>query len=218
MRQGRSKAAESTRAAIIEAAMRGFAEKGFGATSTREIAAAAGTNVASIAYHFGGKEGLRTACAEAVVDLLGGVVQQAQAQEPPDDPQAARSALTTLVRRLVAFLLLEPQARTIVGFMLRELSEPSPALDLIYERLFQSAHRRACTIWGIATGRDPESPAVRLGVFSTIGQIVYFNLARPVVQRRMDWPAIGPDEAAAITDAVVRNLNARLDADTGDRP
>jgi hypothetical protein len=34
----------------------------------------------------------------------------------------------------------------------------------------------------------------------------------------MDWPAIGPDEAAAITDAVIRNLNARLDADIKDRP
>jgi AcrR family transcriptional regulator len=169
MKQGRSTGAGGTRSAIIEAAMRGFAEKGFASTSTREIAAAARTNVASIAYHFGGKEGLRTACAEAVVDLLGGVVQQAQAQEPPDDPQAARSALTTLVRGFATFLLLEPQARTVVGFMLRELSEPSPALDLIYERLFQSAHQRACTIWGIATGRDPESAAVRLGVFATIG-------------------------------------------------
>lgn len=218
MKQGRSKGAGATRSAIIEAAMRGFAEKGFASTSTREIAAAAETNVASIAYHFGGKEGLRTACGETVVDQLGGFLQQVQAQEPPNDPQAARTALTMLVRDFAAFLLLEPQARTIVGFMLRELSEPSPALDLIYERLFQGAHRRACTIWGIATGRDPESVAVRLAVFSTIGQIVYFNLARPVVQRRLDWPAIGPDEAAAITDAVIRNLNARLDADIRDRP
>ena len=60
MSRGRPKGADGTRTAIVEAAMRGFAEKGFAATGTREIAAMADTNVASIAYHFGGKEGLRT--------------------------------------------------------------------------------------------------------------------------------------------------------------
>ena len=59
MARGRPKGADATRTAIVEAAMRGFAEKGFAATGTREIAALAGTNVASIAYHFGGKDGLR---------------------------------------------------------------------------------------------------------------------------------------------------------------
>ena len=66
--------------AIVEAAMRGFAEKGFAATSTREIAALAGTNVASISYHFGGKEGLRAACAEHIVELMGGVLAAGRAR------------------------------------------------------------------------------------------------------------------------------------------
>ena len=72
MARGRPKGADGTRKAIVEAAMRGFAEKGFAATATREIAAMAETNVASIAYHFGGKEGLRIACAEQIVELMGG--------------------------------------------------------------------------------------------------------------------------------------------------
>ena len=66
--RGRSQGSgQGTRDAIVRAAMRGFAEKGFEATSIREIAAMAGTNVASISYHFGGKDGLRAACAEHVV-------------------------------------------------------------------------------------------------------------------------------------------------------
>ena len=55
---------ESTRDKLIAAGLHLFGRKGFAATSTREIAARAGTNVASIAYHFGGKDGLRMACAE----------------------------------------------------------------------------------------------------------------------------------------------------------
>ena len=57
---------------------------------------------------------------------------------------------------------------------------------------------------------------MRLAVFATIGQIVYFNFARPVIERRMDWPAIGAAEAEAITDTIIRTLDARLDADRRD--
>ena len=138
--------------------------------------------------------------------------------ELPADPAAARAALTATVRRVVAFLLLDPQARAVASFVLREMAEPSPALDLIYARLFEPVHRRACAIWGVATGRDPESAGVRLAVFATIGQIVYFNFARPVIQRRMGWPTLGPAEVEAVADTLAANLHARLDADREHRP
>jgi AcrR family transcriptional regulator len=218
MARGRPKGADGTRKAIVVAAMRGFAEKGFAATGTREIAAAAGTNVASIAYHFGGKEGLRLACAEHVVELMGGALEQARQGALPRDPATARDILSVLVRRVVGFLLLDPEARLVAGFLLREMAEPSPALDLIYERLFEAVHRRACALWGVATGREPEAATVRLAVFATIGQIVYFNVARPVIERRMGWPGIGPAEAEAVADTVVRNLHARLNTDARSRP
>ena len=218
MARGRPKGADATRTAIVEAAMRGFAEKGFAATGTREIAALAGTNVASIAYHFGGKDGLRLACAEHVIALMGGVLDQVRQGDLPSDPAIARAALTAVVRRFVTFLLLDPQARSVASFILRELSEPSPALDLIYRALLEPVHRRACATWGVATDRDPESPDVRLAVFATIGQIVYFNFARPVIQRRMDWPSLGPAEVEAVADTLAATLHARLDADREHRP
>jgi TetR/AcrR family transcriptional regulator, regulator of cefoperazone and chloramphenicol sensitivity len=210
-REGR-RPRRDTRTAIIEAAMHGFAEKGFDATSTREIASIAGTNIASISYHFGGKGGLRAACAEHVVELMGEVLPAADAPLPAD-PEAARQMLDALVRRMVDFLLLEPRARLIAGFILRELSQPSGALDTIYDGLFVHVHRHACTIWATATGREAESEAVRLAVFALIGQVVYFHVGRPIVQRRMGWDAIGTPEAAAIADTVAANVMARLDSD-----
>lgn len=53
-----SRPAEGTRADLIEAAVEVFAAKGFEAGSVREIARAAGANLAAVSYHFGGKEGL----------------------------------------------------------------------------------------------------------------------------------------------------------------
>ncbi|MDP1565124.1 MAG: CerR family C-terminal domain-containing protein [Polaromonas sp.] len=56
-RKQRSDGVEA-RGHLLLAALRLFAEKGFAKTSTREIAQAAGANVAAISYYFGDKAGL----------------------------------------------------------------------------------------------------------------------------------------------------------------
>jgi len=56
-RKQRSDGAEA-RGHLLLAALRLFAEKGFSKTSTRDIAQAAGANVAAISYYFGDKAGL----------------------------------------------------------------------------------------------------------------------------------------------------------------
>ena len=208
----------TTREAILEAALRGFGEKGFEATGVREIAAAAGCNVAAISYHFGGKEGLRAACAEHIVARMGKVLAAARAEDAPASPAEAEVTLVLLARSLVRFLLVEPDGRLVAGFLLREMAQPSSALDTIYEGLFEGAHARVCALWSAATGQPADSEPVRLAVFATIGQILYFHVARPVVTRRMGWPAIGGAEAAAIAGTVVRNLHVRLAADRREAP
>ena len=200
--------------AIVEAGLRGFGEKGFAATTTREIAALAKTNVASISYHFGGKEGLRDACAEHIVNVMREATAGAQAGgPPPTDPDAARAQLAGFVEQIALFLLLRREARLIAGFIMREMAEPSSALDTIYDGFFLGVHTRVCALWGLATGREPESAEVKLAIFSVVGQLFYFNLARPLIERRLGWSGIGPAEARAIAEAVQRTLLARLDAD-----
>jgi AcrR family transcriptional regulator len=53
-----SRPAEYTRHAIVKAAVRLFADKGFEATSVRDIVASARVNQAAINYHFKSKDGL----------------------------------------------------------------------------------------------------------------------------------------------------------------
>lgn len=57
IRKQRSDGAEA-RSHLLLAALKLFAEKGFAKTSTRDIAQAAGANVAAISYYFGDKAGL----------------------------------------------------------------------------------------------------------------------------------------------------------------
>ena len=125
---------EATRAALVRAALDLFGAKGFEATSTREIAAAASANIASIAYHFGGKEGLRRACADFVVAAIGEIFARAPRARPSRSrgltPAAARGALA--LHRLAAMIdaiVVRDEARPIVRFVLREMFEPSAAFE-----------------------------------------------------------------------------------------
>ncbi len=62
--------ADYTRQAIMKAAVRLFAEKGFQATSVRDIVAKAGVNQAAINYHFKGKDGLYLELLKLAFDKL----------------------------------------------------------------------------------------------------------------------------------------------------
>jgi len=198
---------EQTRAALISAALRLFGERGFEATSTRDIAAASKANIASIAYHFGSKQGLRLACAETIIARIGDVAGHALLDaDPGDDADKALAMLETALTALVRFLVVKSQASDIAGFMIREMTQPSDALDLIYRQMMGPFHKALCRLWGIATHSDPESAATRLAVFSILGQLVYFRIGQPVVLKRMDWETVGTDEAEQIVATVMGNI------------
>ncbi|MBB1490155.1 MULTISPECIES: CerR family C-terminal domain-containing protein [unclassified Paracoccus (in: a-proteobacteria)] len=200
---------------LVAAGVHLFGRDGFEATSTRAIAAKAGTNISSIAYHFGGKEGLRLACADAVAASIGQVAQAIPAEPGAIGRDQARRSLRRLMRRIVTFLM-TPAAADVVGFLLRELAIPdSPVLDRLCARLIEPRHRALCLLWGAATGSDPDSEDTRLAVFSLVGQAAYFRLAAPLVQRRMGWPGYSRREARAIQRRLLANLDAILDAADG---
>ncbi|TPK90284.1 CerR family C-terminal domain-containing protein [Mesorhizobium sp. B2-4-17] len=210
--------AELTRAALVRAALKLFGRQGFDGTSTREIAAEAQANIGSIAYHFGGKEGLRTAAADYIVETIQAIAGQALGNGQPgaaSDPEAARAQLFAALERMVGFIVAQPQAGEIVQFVLRELSHPTAALDRIYDGVFEPTHRRLCVIWEQATGEPAESERTRLTVFTLIGQVIYFRIGREAVMRRMGWHDIGAAEAAKVVAVTTDNLSAMLAARKG---
>jgi AcrR family transcriptional regulator len=203
------KAGDQTRTALLIAGIRLFGTKGFEATSTREIAAAADTNIASIAYHFGGKEGLRLACAEMVGSRIQSVVGLALgAIDPKGDPVLAQAAFERVLMGVADFMLGQVEARDIAGFMVRELGAPGAVLDRVYTEFILPVHRSLCALLGLATGQDPESDLIRIGTFSIAGQVVYFRIGHAIVARRMEWKSVGPDEVDAIKAVILSNIRA----------
>jgi AcrR family transcriptional regulator len=215
-----SDADRGTREALIRAGLELFGRNGFDASSIREIAQTAGVNSAGIAYHFGGKGGLRRACAEAIVATMRERVlgQDQLAPLPPAlHPDVALEAVLIAVSRVIAFATRAPESEAIARFVVREMMEPSPAFDLLYEGMVGPIHGRLCALWGMATGRDPEAPGTKLAVFAMIGQVLYFRLARPAVIRRMEWQAIGEVESEAIASTIRAAVTASVLAARGER-
>lgn len=85
--------AEETRQRFLDAALSLFAEHGFAGTSTRMLATAAGSNVASLAYHFGGKEGLYEAC---LIRLHADLGEATPASIPADSPSEAIDSIVAI--------------------------------------------------------------------------------------------------------------------------
>ncbi len=200
---------EGTAAQLIAAGLKLFGRKGFAATSTREIAAEAATNVASIAYHFGGKDGLRRACGVEVARRMQGVIGAA-APSAPHSAEVAIKQMEAILRAMVAFIAGSRDSDDLIAFMLREVGENGPVLDAVYGTMIDPMHRHFCALWAAATGQEAESEATRLRVFSLIGQILYFRVGRPIVERRMGWEALGPAEATRIADVLAANLHSLI--------
>lgn len=203
---------EATRAALIEAGLKLFGTHGYDAVSTRQLADAAEANIGSIAYHFGGKQGLRLACAQFVAERIITVAAPAISAPLPTDPAIAVAMMEGAIERFSRFLVSSRDAGTYAAFMLREIMQPGEVVDYIYDTLISRAHMRLCGLFGVATGRDPESSLVKAAVFSLLGQVLYFRVARPIVLKRMDWADVGEAEADELVAVFKTNLRGLIAA------
>jgi TetR/AcrR family transcriptional regulator len=95
-----------TRRRIVEAAAETFAELGFKAASTREIARRAETNQGLITYHFRSKDELWRAAADQIFQLLVTTLARRLASLESDDP---RERARENIREYVRFAAAHPE-------------------------------------------------------------------------------------------------------------
>ena len=106
----RDRQREATRERIVEAAVHAFAERGFRAASTRDIARRAGTNQGLITYHFRSKDELWRAAADRIFGILETrLLGRLAALEGGDAREWAREAVREYVRFAAAHLAREPE-------------------------------------------------------------------------------------------------------------
>ncbi|MEV4638941.1 TetR/AcrR family transcriptional regulator [Actinoplanes sp. NPDC049548] len=86
---------------LLEGAKRCLYEKGYAATTARDVVAASGTNLGSIGYHYGSTRALMNAAMLSAIEDWGEAVGAALATEAPDEPG---DPLVRYWRRLIGTL------------------------------------------------------------------------------------------------------------------
>jgi TetR/AcrR family transcriptional regulator, regulator of cefoperazone and chloramphenicol sensitivity len=119
-----------TRARLLKAAERLFADRGFKKVTVRDICRAARANVAAVNYHFGDKIGLYREVMQSAIDAMRGTNDAAR------EAGAGQSAEEQLRRYIAIFVhrVLTPGNDTVHKLINREMNDPTPALDTLIEQ------------------------------------------------------------------------------------
>ena len=187
---------DATRSRLIDAAGAVFAEKGFAATTVREICLKAGANVAAVNYHFRDKLGL-------YVEVLRRSMVQANEEDRAEiagvatPEEALRKLIAGMIRRTCNTA---EKGTWHARIMAHELANPTPALDRVVQEVIRPRYENLRQIISTIIHLPPGHPTTRMCAHSVIGQVVHYAHARPVIDRL--WPELLFDPAT-IADHIV---------------
>ncbi len=168
---------DDPRTRILDAAGPIFAEKGFDATTVREICQAAGVNLAAVNYHFGGKDRL---------------YQEALRHAHPADfrpaggfdwPRAtdARQKLRQFIRSFLEHLLSVKGSPWQERLFVREMLDPTPAfLELVREHFRTNLGQLDQVLDGLLPPAMPLHKRHQIAL-SIVGQCLYYRSSRNVL-------------------------------------
>lgn len=178
---------DKTRRQLIEAAAGVFDEAGFRAATIREICQRAGANIAAIHYHFGDKEAL-------YAEVLRHSMREAREKFPPTAGLTARATpeerLHAFVRALLLRIFDAGPGACRSRLMLREMIDPTAALDEIVEKEFRPMAEALFAIIREILGPKALEETVRRAGLSVVSQAMFYHHCRPVITRLFpDLPA-----------------------------
>ena len=178
------RAAASTREKLVEAAGHVFAERGYHATTVREIVKRSGANIAAVNYHFGGKLGLYTEVLQRLVRAARvNAINSALDQNAPPE-EILRAVIGARLQSVTRPDLQDLHFRIVM----HELVQPTPALSRIVNEVTRPIYERLLELVGRIIDLPPKNEKTRLCVNSIMGQILVYILAGPLLMRL--WPEL----------------------------
>ena len=196
----------TTREDILNAAVEIFAEKGLDGASVREICHAAGTNSASINYHFESKVALYRDVVELAYRAAT-VHPMPTLEGHDDDPHRALAAwIDWYLHRI-----LEPGGDAANRLLLRESAHPSGALDGFVESVMYPVYQGLERIVDAMCPPELDSRTRHLQCVSILGQCLVHRVCRPMLEKLPIDPPIHEARIAEIATIVAANAGAAID-------
>jgi AcrR family transcriptional regulator len=197
-----------TRQRLLAAGIRLFAEHGYRGVSVRDLCTEAEVNVAAINYHFGGKQDLYHAIFEATLDM-----DEPRFQESMETLQTLISssngdtaqlavAVGVFVKSMLGHLAADEQKRWFGVLIIRELTFPTAAFDLIYQRRAEPLERMLAKIISAVNGLSVQSAQVRIQAHAVIGMIFNLGISRSILWQLMGWDGYTTERVTLIGNIV----------------
>ena len=177
-----AKTGRSTKERLLAAGTRLFAERGFHATSVREIADRARVNVASGNYHYGSKRSLYLeVLREQFRNIRSELVRRGGSPPLEEISRLSPTELEKILRLRIRTMLevtLGPPPGLHGTLMQREMCDPSEALPVIVtEFIAPMMSEMGEIVVRLVPGASRK--AVERCVFSIIGQALYYRFTMP---------------------------------------
>ena len=192
---------DEARSRLLKAAARLFGERGFNHVSVREICKEAGTNVASVNYHFRDKLGLYR---ELIGTVAEGMNQgkiaalEAAAGQPPEDQ--LRAYVSGFLHQLLDSN--PPEDCWMEKLIGREMTEPTPALDLIIEKGIKPAGERLNKLVSEVVGLPAHDGRVVMCAASIQGLCIFYRSSRTVAERMVPGLRYTPEVVDRVADFI----------------
>ncbi|MBI9076524.1 MAG: CerR family C-terminal domain-containing protein [Desulfatibacillum sp.] len=173
----------STRGKILDAAGEIFAREGFSGATVREICDLAGTNIASVNYHFGGKVGLYR---ELCHSLFSTIFDQFPVTRDFPKGTSPEDRLAFFVEGLLNRLLEQQAGEGIPKksqLLARELAAPSPVMDSLVDEFVRPTAGVLFEIIRQILGPRASERDISHCLLSLVGQCFYYGMARPIFTR-----------------------------------
>jgi AcrR family transcriptional regulator len=199
---------EQSRGRLLHAGLRLFAQQGFAKTSTREIAEAANTNVASISYYFGDKAGLYRAVFLEPIDT------------PPRDLSGLLGATCSLRDGLRCMLagFIEPlkhdeTARLCIKLHCREMLEPTGLWEEEIDNGIKPMHAALVTLLCREFGLQHADDEVQRLAVAIAGLGVHLFVSRDVIEALAPQLSATPEAVDLWASRLLMYAEAMIDAE-----
>lgn len=211
-RRSRSDGVEA-RTRLLHTALHLFAEKGFDKTSTRDIAQAAGVNLAAIKYYFNDKAGLYRA---VFTEPMSGLCEDAPRFRVDMD---LREALTIFFADFIAPLKQGELLQQCIRLHYREMLEPTGLWAEEIDSNIKPSHAALVAVLVRHTGAKKADDDIHRLAFSIVGLGLHMFVARDVIDAIRPSLMATPDaldrwavQLVDYAEAMVLSVAARRDA------
>jgi AcrR family transcriptional regulator len=194
-----STATPVARERLFDAAVRLFARRGYEAVGIREIAAAAGANIAAVNYYYKGKAGLLKVIVERYVELYWRAVTP-----PPQELESLERHVRFTVRSLVS-LYRDHLELALAANCVMTVREPEA--NTLQARLLVQ-HRQVNNAWFERLGVDVSDMAVAAVMRGMLTTLIEAHFRQRFENEEIIGPRHGLNRAEA---AALPELSARYD-------